>query len=665
MRRSTPQTAVSTPNSGKAYLMGPALGALAVALAACGTTSQYAPREGYTPPPAREPARPNFPITQAPANERSADQPVADAPPVNENGLTARPSGGAVTSQPLPPPPAAVQQQELPPPPPPPANNSNYYPPTTPAPAPVYTPPAYTAPATTTTTTTVTSVSGRVIDVTGKPEIYVIKEGDTLTAIARRMGLTQKELAEGNDLEPPYVLRPGRTLKGPATKSKAYVVGQGDTLYAVARRFSVTAAALAGENDIRTNANIRAGQRLELPKGYRDTGPVRSTVTRTIPGTPTPTFAAQTHDASAPAPAPAIVPAAAPQTVTTTSTAVSISGRVVDIAGKPTTYKVKSGDTLIGLADRLNTTQKQLIDDNDLKAPSYGLRIGQTLQGPAGRAKAYVVGQGDTLRGVAQRFSVTTSALASANDIGTTSALRAGQRLTLPPSYRDTGPIRTTNTTTATTAPVRPAPATTPMTTTVTTPAAPIPYRPSGATTTTTTTTTAPPRPGAAPVTTTITTIRPVTPAPVASLPVDSPPLSDSEIAAAGRGRFTWPVRGSVISAFGPMGTGQRNDGLNVRASAGETVRAAAAGEVVYAGDQVPGFGNLILVKHDGGWVTAYAHLQRADVKMRQTVAQGQQIGMVGQSGGVPEPQLHFEVRYAPSVKDKARPIDPALVLPR
>ena len=104
---------------------------------------------------------------------------------------------------------------------------------------------------------------------------------------------------------------------------------------------------------------------------------------------------------------------------------------------------------------------------------------------------------------------------------------------------------------------------------------------------------------------------------------------------------------------------------MNIRAAAGEPVRAAAAGEVVYAGDQVPEFGNLVLVKHADGWVTAYAHLSRADVKMRQTVTQGQQIGTVGSSGGVAEPQLHFEVRYAPSPKDKARPINPSLVLPR
>jgi murein DD-endopeptidase MepM/ murein hydrolase activator NlpD len=97
----------------------------------------------------------------------------------------------------------------------------------------------------------------------------------------------------------------------------------------------------------------------------------------------------------------------------------------------------------------------------------------------------------------------------------------------------------------------------------------------------------------------------------------------------------------------------------------GTTVRAAAAGEVVYAGDQVPGFGNLVLVKHADGWVTAYAHLDRTSVQMRQAVMQGQEIGEVGSSGGVSEPQLHFEVRYAPSPTDKARPVDPMLVLPR
>jgi murein DD-endopeptidase MepM/ murein hydrolase activator NlpD len=79
----------------------------------------------------------------------------------------------------------------------------------------------------------------------------------------------------------------------------------------------------------------------------------------------------------------------------------------------------------------------------------------------------------------------------------------------------------------------------------------------------------------------------------------------------------------------------------------------------------VPSFGNLVLIKHPGGWVTAYAHMGRILVKNRDAVVQGQEIGVVGQTGQVDRPQLHFEIRYAPSPKDKAAPVDPALVLPQ
>ncbi|MEW5687810.1 MAG: M23 family metallopeptidase, partial [Pseudomonadota bacterium] len=152
---------------------------------------------------------------------------------------------------------------------------------------------------------------------------------------------------------------------------------------------------------------------------------------------------------------------------------------------------------------------------------------------------------------------------------------------------------------------------------------------------------------------------------PVAGAPVASPPVSDAQIMEMGRGRFAWPLRGDLLSTYGARGMGQRNDGVNIRAAAGDPVRAAAAGDVVYAGDQVPGFGNLVLIKHADGWVTAYGHLGRVNVRMQQKVEQGQEIGQAGSSGGVSEPQLHFEVRYAPTPQERARPIDPALVLPR
>jgi murein DD-endopeptidase MepM/ murein hydrolase activator NlpD len=133
----------------------------------------------------------------------------------------------------------------------------------------------------------------------------------------------------------------------------------------------------------------------------------------------------------------------------------------------------------------------------------------------------------------------------------------------------------------------------------------------------------------------------------------------------AGAGRFVWPVRGQILSSFGVTGVGRRNDGVDIGAVAGAPVGAAASGEVVYAGDQVPGFGNLVLIKHASGWVSAYAHLGTVIVKMRQMVYQGEPLGTVGMTGGVGAPQLHFEIRYAATPSEKARPVDPVLVLPR
>jgi murein DD-endopeptidase MepM/ murein hydrolase activator NlpD len=141
-------------------------------------------------------------------------------------------------------------------------------------------------------------------------------------------------------------------------------------------------------------------------------------------------------------------------------------------------------------------------------------------------------------------------------------------------------------------------------------------------------------------------------------------PASDSDVSTAGRGRFIWPLKGAIITPFGDRGPGQRNDGLDISASTGESVKAAAGGEVVYAGSSIPGFGNLVLVKHPGGWVTAYAHLDRIEVRMRDEVTQGEEIGQAGQTGVVDRPELHFEVRYAPDPAEKARPVDPTLVLP-
>ena len=108
---------------------------------------------------------------------------------------------------------------------------------------------------------------------------------------------------------------------------------------------------------------------------------------------------------------------------------------------------------------------------------------------------------------------------------------------------------------------------------------------------------------------------------------------------------FDWPVKGAIIGQYGSGDLGRRNDGVNIAAPVGTPVRSAADGEVVYRGSELDGYGNLLLIKHDDGFVTAYAHNDVMLVRKGQKVRQGQVIAKVGQTGSAPEPQLHFEIR--------------------
>lgn len=109
--------------------------------------------------------------------------------------------------------------------------------------------------------------------------------------------------------------------------------------------------------------------------------------------------------------------------------------------------------------------------------------------------------------------------------------------------------------------------------------------------------------------------------------------------------KFIWPVKGQVISKFGPIAKGRNNDGINIKVPKGTPVKAADSGTVAYAGNELKGFGNLILIKHPDGWVTAYAHNDTLKVRKGQKVTKGTIISTVGNSGGVGTPQLHFETR--------------------
>ena len=382
-----------------------------------------------------------------------------------------------------------------------------------------------------------------------------------------------------------------------------------------------------------------------------------------------------------PAPAPRPPPPPRPRPVPTRLVA---TGRVMTVDGGLRTYVVQPGDHVDALARQFDTTRRQIVRDNDLEEP-YRLHPGDRLRVPAPPAQVYVVSSGDTLAAIARRFSVRVDSLRALNSSAARS-LRPGSRLTLPGNIRDIGPQRIPAPDLAVAqAPRPPRPRAVP-------PTASTPSPPPSAMASNAAPPPSPPPVRAAPPPTPAPLARPPSsPPPVARPPAppvytppppavaappppavrgappvvqSSPPVADSQIASMGRGRFQWPIQGSILSTFGPKPGGRRNDGVDIQGTDGTSVRAAAAGEVVYAGDQVPGFGNLVLLKHADGWVTAYAHLGRVDVQMRQRVSQGQSIGTVGTSGGVAEPQLHFEVRYAPTPADRARPIDPALVLP-
>lgn len=122
---------------------------------------------------------------------------------------------------------------------------------------------------------------------------------------------------------------------------------------------------------------------------------------------------------------------------------------------------------------------------------------------------------------------------------------------------------------------------------------------------------------------------------------------------------FRWPVRGRIISDFGSKPGGARNEGVNLAVPEGTPVKAAGSGTVIYAGNELKGFGNLVLLRHADGWVSAYAHNSKLNVKRGDKVSRGEVIANAGATGSVSQPQVHFELRRG------NKPIDPVQYLPK
>ena len=255
---------------------------------------------------------------------------------------------------------------------------------------------------------------------------------------------------------------------------------------------------------------------------------------------------------------------------------------------------VRDGDNIYAIAARYGVPPTSIIRDNQI-GPPYAVVVGQVLRLTPPRT--HVVGPEDSIYSLSQRYAVSQYQLAEANGVEAPFTLEVGQRLILPDqldfSVLDVAPQATTV-------------------------AAAVPPPP---------------------------------------VPAATPAVRKRFVAPSGTGAFRWPIEGEIVTEFGPAARGVHNDGVNIAAAAGTDVRAAARGTVAFVGREIKSFGTLILVKHDGGIITAYAHLGEVLVREGDVIEIGQKIATVGQTGKVDSPQLHFEIRRS------RKPIDPRTLI--
>lgn len=311
---------------------------------------------------------------------------------------------------------------------------------------------------------------------------------------------------------------------------------------------------------------------------------------------------------------------------------------------------VGTSDTLDVLAKRYHVTPQAIMAANGYKGPralSPGQQLviphpGATAAAPAPVAAApamapkpvaavaappssHFVNRGDTLASIARKNHISAAELARANGLAPSAKLKLGTKLTVPGAK-----------TAAVAAPLAPAPV------------------------------------AAAPV---AAALQPVAaaPAPTTKMAAVAQPAQSARLAQATTNieekavempakaaettsslpTFRWPVRGKVITSYGAKTNGKSNDGINVAVPEGTPVKAAEDGVVAYSGNELKGYGNLVLVRHSNGYVTAYAHASELLVKRGDPIKRGQVIAKSGQSGEVASPQLHFEIRKGSS------PVDP------
>jgi murein DD-endopeptidase MepM/ murein hydrolase activator NlpD len=379
---------------------------------------------------------------------------------------------------------------------------------------------------------------------------------------------------------------------------------QGDTAESLSRRYGVPAAAITQANG--GSQSFAGGQTVTIPT-YSLAAPAQqvasapasrgaSDLVRQPVDQPRTvrTVPITGHQAAAPAPNGRMNWQAGAQA----PVAAAQSARPAQQAARPTSHQVASGETMVGIARRYGVTRDQLARTNNLQ-PTQSLRIGQTLRLPGAAPTATAQGR---------PLSVEPGAPATTPQ-RREQAQRAVAQAQSTPAGRRADPQPT-----AAIPPAQPALAA------AQSEAAPAPA----------------PVQAAAPA-----------PAPAPAAAAAAPATASAEP------QFRWPARGRVISGF-RAGT---SDGIKLSVPQGTPVKAAEDGVVAYAGNELRGYGNLVLVRHSNGYVTAYAHNSAINVRRGEQVRRGQTIAAAGQTGNVSSPQIHFEIRRG------ATPVDPMTLL--
>jgi len=359
----------------------------------------------------------------------------------------------------------------------------------------------------------------------------------------------------------------------------------------------------------------------------------------------TPTYSGAGRVEAQPLPAPsqpATVAAAPAPTYTPAAYTPSSGGQYSDVTGSASGHwtwnggapvTVGYGETVESIARKHGVPVTALMQTNGIREPGQ-IRPGQRLVIPryvstspksaptyAAQPKAggsvHVVKAGDTLMSISRGTGVTVAALAKTNHIDSSKKLSVGDRLTIPqgghqvaaaqpPAAPKVGEIRT-------------APAEKKI------------------------------------------KVASAAPAQTVHVAKEEPQTTETVVKAAepsgAMPSFRWPARGRVIAGFGSKPNGTQNDGINLAVPEGTPIKAADDGVVAYAGNELKGYGNLVLIRHSNGYVSAYAHARELLVKRGDTIKRGQVIAHAGQTGNVTSPQLHFEIRKG------STPVDPTQFL--